>query len=61
MKRTEYGIFAFLESMRFLEQKATIMGATVLPSSVRPCSSDTLSTIEDTALPKTVKPWHPEF
>ncbi len=36
-------------------------GATVLPSSVRQCSSSSLSNNEDTALSKTPKPWHPDF
>ena len=44
-----------------LEQKASMMGATVLPSSVRPCSSNALSHHEDTAVSKTPKPWHPEW
>ena len=37
------------------------MGATVLPSSVRPCYSDVFSNDEDTALSKTTKTWHPEL
>ncbi len=37
------------------------MGATVLPSSVKPCSSNVFPNIEDTALSKTPKPWHLEF
>ncbi len=36
-----------------LGQKATIKGATVLPSSVKPCSSNTLPNHEDTGLSKT--------
>ena len=38
-----------------------ILRATVLPSSAKPCSLGTLLNREDTALPKTVKPWHAEF
>ena len=34
--------------------------ATVLPSSVRPCSLNAFSTNEGTTLSKTRKPWHPE-
>ena len=37
------------------------MGATVLLSSVRPCSSNPVSNHKDTALSKTPKPWHAEF
>ena len=36
-------------------------GATVLLSSVRPCSSNPVPNHKDTALSKTPKPWHPEF
>ena len=43
-----------------LEHKSTIKIATVLPSAVRPCSSDAFGNHEDTALSKTPKPWHPE-
>ena len=37
------------------------MGATALPFSVKPCSSETLLNLEDTGFSKTPKLWQPEF